>query len=85
VTTTDPVGPFVAERNTYQGSVALAVIVRNRSGKVLWRGTVWGKNETFGRSYHIDNYQQVLSGSLIDAANNLMKNPAFREALTIGN
>jgi hypothetical protein len=34
--------------------------------------TVWGTNETFGRSYHLDNYQQVLSDALIDAANNLL-------------
>lgn len=74
---------FVRETNTYRGNVVLVVYVRDRSGKVLWRGTAWGTNSTFGRSYHIDNYQQVLSDSLIDAANKLLKNPGLRQALTI--
>ncbi len=74
---------FVRERNTYRGAVVLAVTVADRGGKVLWRGTAWGTNETFGRSYHLDNYQQVLSDSLVDAANNLLKNTALRRALTL--
>lgn len=74
---------FVQERDTYRGSVVLDVTVTDRSGKVLWRGTSWGSDETFGRSYHLDNYQQVLSDSLIDAANNLLKSPGLRETLTL--
>ncbi|MGH8287890.1 MAG: hypothetical protein ACREV7_02520 [Steroidobacteraceae bacterium] len=76
---------FVREKDNYSGSVVLNLTVRDRSGKVLWQGTVWGANDTFGRSYHLDNYQQVLSDSLIDAANNLLKNPALRAALTLKN
>lgn len=76
---------FVRERNTYRGNVVLVITVRDRSGNVIWRGTAWGTNQTFGRSYHIDNYQQVLSDSLINAADNLLKNPEFRQALTIKN
>lgn len=74
---------FVNEKDNYSGSVVLNVTVSDRDGKVLWRGTVWGANETFGRSYHLDNYQQVLSDSLIDAANNLLKNSVLRDALTL--
>jgi hypothetical protein len=44
---------------------------------------VWGTNQTFGRSYHLDNYQQVLSDAVIDAANNLLKTPALRDSLTL--
>lgn len=76
---------FVRERNTYRGNVVLVLTVSDRSGNVVWRGTAWGTNQTFGRSYHIDNYQQVLSDSLIDAADNLLKNPDLRRALTIKN
>lgn len=32
---------------------------------------------------HLDNYQQVLSDSLIDVANNLLKDPALRKSLTL--
>lgn len=62
---------FVRERNTYRGNVVLVVAVSDR--------------RTFGRSYHIDNYQQVLSDSLIDAADKLLKNPDLRQALTLKN
>lgn len=74
---------FVKEGNSYSGTVVLNVAVSDRSGKVLWRGTAYGANQTFGRSYHIDNYQQVLSDSLIDAANNLLKDPGLRSTLTL--
>jgi hypothetical protein len=74
---------FVREKDNYRGTVILVVTVSNRSGKTLWQGTVYGTNETFGRSYHLDNYQQVLSDSLIDAADKLLKNPDLRGALTL--
>ncbi len=74
---------FVREGGSYDGSVILDVTVSDRSGKVLWQGTVWGTNQTFGRSYHLDNYQQVLSDALIDAANSLLKNPGLRDSLTL--
>jgi hypothetical protein len=74
---------FVREGSDYDGSVILDITVSDRSGKALWHGTVWGTNQTFGRSYHLDNYQQVLSDSLIAAANNLLKSPAVRDSLTL--
>lgn len=74
---------FVREGSDYAGSVVLNLRVSDRSGKVLWRGTAWGSNQTFGRSYHLDNYQQVLSDSLVDAADNLLKDPALRKSLTL--
>lgn len=74
---------FVNEKDSYSDSILLNVTVSDSNGKVLWQGTVWGANDTFGRSYHLDNYQQVLSDSLIDAANNLLKNPALRDTLTL--
>jgi hypothetical protein len=74
---------FVREGSSYDGSVILDITVSDHSGKVLWHGTVWGTNQTFGRSYHLDNYQQVLSDAVIDAANNLLKTPALRDSLTL--
>jgi hypothetical protein len=74
---------FVREGSSYDGGVILDITVSDHSGKVLWHGTVWGTNQTFGRSYHLDNYQQVLSDAVIDAANNLLKTPALRDSLTL--
>lgn len=76
---------FVSEKDNYSGSIVLNVTVSDRNGKALWQGTVWGSNQTFGRSYHLDNYQQVLSDSLIDATNNLLRTPTVRAALTLNN
>lgn len=74
---------FVREGNTYDGSVVVAIAVSDRSGKVLWRGTAWGSNQTFGRSYHLDNYQQVLSDTVVDTADKLLKDPGLRASLTL--
>lgn len=74
---------FVREKDNYAGSVELDITVSDRTGKVLWRGTAWGSNDTFGRSYHLDNYQQVLSDTLISAADNLLKDPGLRDSLTL--
>jgi hypothetical protein len=74
---------FVREHNLYRASVVLTLTVRNRSGAVLWRGTVWGRNRTFGRSYQLYNYNQVLSDSVVSVANQLLTNPSVRKALTL--
>ncbi len=72
---------FVREHNLYRASIVLALTVRNRSGALLWQGTVWGKNKTFGRSYQLYNYNQVLSNSVVSVANHLLKNASVRKAL----
>ena len=72
---------FVTEHNLYRATVILHLTVSNRGGKVLWQGTVWGRNKTFGRSYQLYNYNQVLSDAVVNAADKLLKNSALREAL----
>lgn len=74
---------FVREHNLYRASVVLTLTVRNRSGAVLWQGTVWGRNKTFGRSYQLYNYNQVLSDAVVSVANQLLTNPAVRKALAL--
>ena len=74
---------FVREHNLYRASVVLTLMVRNRSGAVLWQGTVWGRNRTFGRSYQLYNYNQVLSDSVVNVANQLLTNPSVRKALAL--
>lgn len=74
---------FVREHNMYRASVVLTLTVRNRSGTALWQGTVWGSNKTFGRSYQLYNYNQVLSDSVVSVVNQLLTNPVLRKALTL--
>ena len=73
---------FVREGGSYDGSVILDVTVSDRSGKVLWQGTVWYE-PNLRPVLPSDNYQQVLSDALIDAANSLLKNPGLRDSLTL--
>ncbi len=72
---------FVAETNTYQGEVVLMLTVSNPAGKALWTGIVSGASQRFGRSYKAENYHETLSDALIEAVNNLLRNPGFEKAL----
>lgn len=74
---------FVVEGSLYRATLDLSLTVRNRDGKVLWRGSVEGKSSTFGGSYRLDNYEQVLSNSVVDAADQLLQNVAFSKALAL--
>lgn len=72
---------FVEETDTYKASVVLHVTVRNSTGTTLWEGQVSGSSSTFGRSYSMENYNQVLSDSIVDASATLLKDPDFRSAV----
>lgn len=72
---------FVEETDTYKARVVLHLAVRNAAGAALWEGDVSGSASTFGRSYSMENYDQVLSDSIIDATASLLKDPGFRDAL----
>ena len=70
----------VTERQTFKGELSLLFEVRSK-GKVLWRGTVMGDATRFGRSFKLENYQETLSDSLIDALGKLLKSQEFLSAL----
>jgi hypothetical protein len=72
---------FVEETETYKASVIVHLAVRNSAGRVLWEGEVSGAASTFGRSYSMENYNQVLSDSVIDASATLLKDRDFRSAV----
>lgn len=74
---------FVVEGTIYRAKLDLSITVRDRSGKVLWSGTVEGSSSTFGHSYSLVNYEQVLSNSVVDAADQLLQNAPFNKALAI--
>lgn len=72
---------FVTEVSTYHAEVTLHVTLKSASGKTLWTGIVGGSSTTFGKSYSAPNYYKVLSNAVVDAAHNLLSNPAFHNAL----
>lgn len=73
---------FVNETNTYESTVTLRVTARDAAGNVLWSGVTGGSATRFGRSYEAENYYEVLSDSVLEAAYNLMSSPKFEAALT---
>lgn len=72
---------FVEETDTYKASVVVHLVVRNSAGAALWEGDVSGSASTFGRSYSMVNYNQVLSDSILDATATLLKDHDFRSTL----
>jgi hypothetical protein len=74
---------FVEEGSLYRATLDLSLTVRDQNGKVLWSGTVQGTSSTFGRSYSLENYEQVLSDSVMDAVDQLLQNSPFNKALAV--
>jgi len=72
---------FVTETGNYRGDVALLVTVRSPSGEERWNAIVSGSVKRFGRSYKAENYYEVLSDSLIEVVNRLVRSEGFVRAL----
>ena len=72
---------FVTETNTYQGEIAIAFHLKNPKGQELWRGTIGGVADHFGRSYRADNYYETFSDSILRAVYNLVADTGFQEAV----
>jgi hypothetical protein len=72
---------FVTESHTYASDVGVKISLKAPDGKVLWEGLANGAATRFGRSYKADNYMEVLSDAVLQAAFDLLKNDAFRKAL----
>ena len=70
----------VIERDTYQAETRLMIQVQS-GDQVLWRGIAAGTATRFGRSFKIENYNEVLSDSLIDMVASLLKSGHFLNAL----
>lgn len=74
---------FVTETGTYKGDVRIKVQVKV-DGQIRWSGLALGSAKRFGRSYRMDNYNEVLCDSLLDAWAGLVRNPEFMKALGAG-
>jgi hypothetical protein len=72
---------FVTETNLYHGDLSVLVRLKNAQGMEIWNGVILGGAEHFGRSYKADNYYETMSDMVVNAAHNILTNPAFHEAL----
>ncbi len=72
---------FVRETGTYKGEVAVHVTLVGRDGKVLWSGVASGEATRFGRSYKLENYEEVLADALVNTVSSMLQSAQFQKAL----
>jgi hypothetical protein len=72
---------WTQETSTYEAEVRLTLTVRDRGGRQLWKGTINGTAQRFGRSLKAENYQEVFSDAMADLVQSLLGNAGFRDAL----
>jgi len=72
---------WTQETDTYEAEVRATITVQDRGGRQLWKGTVNGTGERFGRSLKAENYQEVFSDAMIDMVQGMLNNAGFRTAL----
>ena len=70
----------VTEKDTYKGELSLLIQV-DAGGKPVWRGTVMGEATRWGRSYKLENYDEAISDSLVDAVSKSLKSDPYLKAL----
>jgi hypothetical protein len=71
---------YVVETETYRGEFRALLQVRSGE-KLLWKGMAVGRATRFGRSYKLENYHEVLSDCLVEAASRLLSDPIFVSVL----
>ena len=72
---------FVRETGTYKGEVAVHLTLLSRDGKVLWSGLASGEATRFGRSYKLENYDEVLSDAVVNTVSSMLQSAQFQKAL----
>jgi hypothetical protein len=73
---------FVRETSTYQSEVAVKLTVVSRDGKTLWSGLASGDATRFGRSYKLENYDEVLSDAVVNTVSSMLGSTQFQAALS---
>lgn len=73
---------YVRETSTYKSEVGVHVTVTDRSGKTLWAGLASGDANRFGRSYKLENYEEVLSDAVVNTVSSMLESPQFQSALS---
>ncbi len=72
---------FVRETGTYKGEVAVHLTVIGHDGRTLWSGVASGEATRFGRSYKLENYDEVLSDALVNTVSSMLQSAQFQKAL----
>ena len=72
---------IVNEKDTYSGDVRIKLTIRNGQ-RVVWQGLAMGRATRFGRSFKLENYQEVLSDSLMEALARMVADSTFLQVLS---
>lgn len=72
---------WVTETGTYKGEVVATVYVKDKGGRVLWKGTGNGSVGKWGRSLNPENYQEIYSDAIIEVVESVLNQPGFHKAL----
>ena len=75
---------FVRETTTYKAMVAIHLTVVGRDGVTLWSGIASGAATRFGRSYKLENFEEVLSDAVVNAVSSMLQSADFQKALSGG-
>ena len=73
---------WVEEGNNYKAEVSGLAQVKDKGGRVRWKGPVAGDGTTFGNSLKPENYNEVLSDATRRLVGSLLSNPKFQESLS---
>jgi hypothetical protein len=73
---------FVRETGTYKATVAVHLTVVSRDGRTLWSGVASGDATRFGRSYRLEDYEEVLSDAVVNAVSSMLQSADFQKALS---
>jgi hypothetical protein len=81
IVTVDLTKFWAEEGNNYNAEVSGVAQVRDKGGRVKWKGPIGGNGKTFGRSLSPTNYNECLSDATRRTVGALLNNPKFQEAL----
>ena len=73
---------FARETSTYKSEVRVRLTVVSRDGKTLWTGLASGDATRFGRSYKLENYEEVLSDAVVNTVSSMLQDTNFEAALS---
>jgi hypothetical protein len=73
---------FVRETTTYKSQLTVHLTVMGQDGTKLWSGIASGEANRFGRSYKLENYNEVLSDAIVNAVMSMLQSKEFQRALS---
>jgi hypothetical protein len=73
---------FVRETSTYKSEVTVHVTVVGSDGQTRWSGLASGDATRFGRSYKLENYNEVLSDAIVNTVSSMLQSADFQKALS---